>query len=105
MRLQSLRQHRPTNQANLQASDSNKPLGTKERDSLLKLVMGMAVGGYRYDPHQSRNAATKDIQDDIQALGLSMDDGTVLKYLKQGAELISPDALENLKPKPNSPKR
>jgi hypothetical protein len=103
--IDALRQHRPTNQANLQASDSNKPLGTKERDSLLKLVGGMAVRGYVFDPRQSRNSATKDIRDDLEALGLSMDDGTVLKYLNQGAELIPRDVLENVKPKPNSAKR
>lgn len=92
-----LRQRRPTNQT----SDS---VSTKERDSLLKLVIGMAIGGYRYDPQQTRNAATREIQDDVQTLGLSIDAGTVLKYLKQGAELVSRETLENINCKPNSDK-
>jgi hypothetical protein len=38
-----------------QPTESEKPLGTKERDSLLKLVIGMAIGGYRYDPKAKRS--------------------------------------------------
>ncbi len=30
--------------------ESKKPLHTKERETLLKLVIGMAVSGYSYDP-------------------------------------------------------
>ena len=103
--IDTLRQQQQANQDNLQVNGSDKPLDTKERDSVLKLLIAMAVGGYGYDPRQSRTPVTKDIQDDIQALGLSMDGDTVRKYLKKGAELISPDALENLIRKPNSGKR
>ncbi len=92
-KIESLLQLRNTPQVDL----TSKPSSTKERDSLLKLSIGMAIGGYRYDPYQTRNAATREIRDDLQALGLGMDDDTIRKYLKQGGELIPRDALENLK--------
>ena len=72
---------------------------------MLKLVIGMAVGWYGFDPHQARNQATKEILDDIRSLGLSIDDDTVRKYLKQASELLDGDALHNLPRKPNSVKR
>jgi hypothetical protein len=37
-----------------------KPLGTRERESLLKLIVGMAVGGYGYDPSAGRRTAGSD---------------------------------------------
>ena len=60
----------------------------KERESLLKLVIGMAIGGYKWDPGQARNRATREIVDDVLAQGLSIDDGTVIKFLRQAAELL-----------------
>ena len=102
--IEALRKQQTANRANLQASDSNKLLSTKERESLLTLIASMSVSQYDFDPRQLRNAATKYIWEDLQSLGLSMDEDTVRKYLKQGAELIPGDALENLKPKPNSGK-
>ena len=103
--IEALREQQPARQVNLQASDSDKLLGTKERESLLKLVGGMAVRGYGFDPTRSRNEATGEIRDDLEALGLGMNDDTVRKYLKQGVELISREALENIRCKPNSGKR
>jgi len=103
--IEALQEQQSANQASEPASESEKSLGTKERDSLLKLVGGMAVRGYSFDPRQSRNDATSEIRDDLQALGLGMNDDTIRKYVKQGAELIPRDALENLKHKPSSVKR
>ena len=36
-----------------------RPLGMRERESLLKLVIGMAVKGYTYDPRASRSASRR----------------------------------------------
>lgn len=71
-----------------------KTANTKERESLLKIVIGMAIGGYKWDPGQARNAATREIVDDILALGLSIDDGTVVKFLRQAAELLPRERTE-----------
>lgn len=65
-----------------------KPLLTRERESALKLIVGMAIGRYRYDPKASRNEATRHIAEDLDRLGLSLDADTVRKWLKEGAEMI-----------------
>ena len=67
---------------------SEKGLGTRERESLVKLVIGMAIKGYRYDPAAGRNAATSEIADDLAALGIPLDQDTVRKWLKEGIELL-----------------
>jgi len=69
-------------------TDTEKPLGTKESESLLKLVIGMAVGGYRYDPKMQRNATTKDIADDLEEAGVALDRDTILKWLREAGELL-----------------
>ena len=72
------------------APPEEKPLSAKERNTLLRLVIGMAVSGYGYDPSAVRSPIPKQITGDLDALGLSMDDGTVLKYLKQAAAIHLP---------------
>lgn len=65
-----------------------KGLGTRERESLLKLALGMAIKGYSFNPWAGRNAATAEIADDLAALGIPLDQDTVRKWLKEGIELL-----------------
>jgi hypothetical protein len=67
---------------------SEKGLGTRERESLPKLALGMAIKGYSYDPSAARNVATSEIADDLTALGIPLDQDTVRKWLKEGIELL-----------------
>jgi hypothetical protein len=60
----------------------------KERESVLKLIIGMAIKGYRYDPTSSRSATVSEITSDLEQLGLSLSDDTVRKWLKEAAELL-----------------
>ena len=69
-------------------TNMNKPLTTSERDSLLKLVIGMAMKGYSYDPTAKKNSAVADIAADLALLGLPLGDDTIRKYLKQGNEQL-----------------
>lgn len=71
---------------------STKPLHTKERESLLKMIIGMAVGGYRYTPQAKRNEATPDIVNDLNVNGVALDPDTVRKWLKEAAELLPQDS-------------
>lgn len=71
---------------------SEDSLGHKERTSLLKLVIGMAVQGYRFEPEKDRNSATREIADDLELLGIALDRDTILKWLREGASLL-PRAL------------
>ena len=40
-------------------------LQNRERISILKLAIGLAVGGYRYDPKSNRSPVPKEIRDDL----------------------------------------
>jgi len=68
---------------------------TRERSSLLKLVIGMAVVGYKYDPERDRNEAIKDIADDLDSLGIGMDVKTIRKWLREGAEILPREYLDD----------
>ena len=70
---------------------SEKPPTTKEWNTLLKLVLGMAMRGYGYDPNAKRNSATREISDDIHyVLGTGLDPDTVKKWLDIAAKTHSP---------------
>ena len=65
-------------------------LNTRERDTLLKLVIGMAIKGYKYEPFASKSTVTKEIADDLAALDISVSDDTIRKYLKQATNSVLP---------------
>ena len=71
---------------NGEPANADKPLTNIERDSLLKLVIGMAIKGYSYDPTAKKNSAVAEIAADLTLLGLQLGDDTIRKYLKQGNE-------------------
>ena len=72
----------------LEQTPAEKGLSTRERESLLKLVIGMAVDGYGYDPAAARSPIPKEIADQLAARGLPLDQDTVRKYLKEAGELL-----------------
>jgi hypothetical protein len=78
----------------LAASSTSKQLGGKERDSLLKLVIGMAIRGYGYDPKAGRSPTAKDIAGDLALVGLPLDEDTVRKYLFEAKELLPGETLD-----------
>jgi hypothetical protein len=53
----------------------------KETDSLLKMIVGMAVEQYGYIPDQNRSRATGDIETDLRTYGVPLDRNTILKHL------------------------
>lgn len=67
-----------------------KQLGARERESLLKLVIGMAVGGYGYDSTARRSEQITAITDDLAQAGISLDADTARKWLREAAELLPP---------------
>jgi hypothetical protein len=72
-----------------QKDDSiDKPLGARERDSLLKLVIGLAIGGYGYDPKARRSENPAEIASDLAKLDLALDTDTIRKWLREAAELL-----------------
>lgn len=69
-------------------SHIDKPLMTKERESLYKMIIGMAVAGYRYDSKAARNDAIGDIYKDLEELGVNVDKDTIRKWLREAAQLL-----------------
>lgn len=70
---------------------NERPRATKERHSLLTLVIGMAVGAYKYDPKKQRTDITAEIEGDLEMCGLHLDRDTILKWLREAAKLLPPD--------------
>lgn len=70
-----------------QAAHPSEPteLKLKERGSLLRILYGMAIGGYGYDPTSKRSNVASDIAADCELAGCSVDADTVRKYLKEAA--------------------
>jgi uncharacterized small protein (DUF1192 family) len=73
---------------------AEKPLGAKERESLLKLVIGMAVRGYGFDPKAARTSTAKEISSDLELNGVALDEDTVRKYLAEAKQLLPGDETE-----------
>jgi hypothetical protein len=65
-----------------------REISTRERDSLLKMVIGMAVKGYGYNPLVKRSEQVTEIASDLEKVGVPLDADTVRKWLKAGAELL-----------------
>lgn len=77
-----------------------KPPGAKERNTFLKLVLGMAVMGYGYASQAARSKTAKDIAGDLEELGIPLDEDTIRSKLKEAV-----DEFGHLSPSPDEPKR
>jgi len=60
-------------------------LRTRERQTAHKLILGMALGGYGYDPKAERSGIVTEIVNDLAQRGISVTDDTVRKWLKEAA--------------------
>jgi hypothetical protein len=72
------------------APEAEQGIGTRERDSLLKLVIGMAVAAYAYDPKAARSDRPTEIAGDLVRNGVPLDVDTGRKWLREAAELLPP---------------
>jgi hypothetical protein len=61
-----------------------------KQGTLLKLVIGMAIEGYRYDPEAVRSEAPAEIASDLAKQGLNVTDDTVRKWLKAATSAVLP---------------
>ncbi len=71
-----------------ETANDGADLKTRERDSLLKMVIGMAIKGYTYDPVALKNPAVKEIADDLALLDIGLNEDTVRKYLQEARQLL-----------------
>jgi hypothetical protein len=81
-------------QSGLPASPAEKSLASRERESLLKLVIGMAIKGYGFDPKAARSSIAREIADDLARVGLPLDEDTVRKYIAEAKAQLRRDETE-----------
>jgi hypothetical protein len=62
-----------------------KEVTPRERSSLLKMAIAMAMTKYGYDPAK-RNTAAEDIADEIRERGMQLSDDTIRDFLKKAAD-------------------
>lgn len=67
---------------------SSNGLTAQETETLLKLIAAMAVKGYAFSPNAKRNQATADIQSDLDQLGISLDQKTILKWVRAACDVL-----------------
>lgn len=72
----------------------DKPLSTKERETLLKMIIGMAIDGYGYDPAAPKNPLTGEGETSLHASlllrGISVNSDTIRNYLKEAKAHLPP---------------
>lgn len=71
--------------------DQSKPMSRQERDTLLKLIAAMSCEQYSYNPNARRSTAPSNIKDDLERVGLGMDEKTIRKWLKEASGLVAPE--------------
>lgn len=63
-------------------------LGARERQTLLKIIVGQAVKNYGFEPKRARNAAAGEIASDLATVGISVSEDTIRNYLNEAKEIV-----------------
>lgn len=67
-----------------------KSAETIEKQTRLKLIIGLAITSYRHDPQANRTTTASAIRRDLETIGMSMDEDTIRKILSEASE-FAPD--------------
>lgn len=74
----------------------DKPLDARERSTMLKMIITMAVEGYRYNPKAERSTIPSEIESDMNLLGVGINLETIRKHLRSGSVLLDDEVLEEI---------
>lgn len=74
----------------------DKPLDPRERSTMLKMIITMAVQGYRYNPKAERSTIPSEIESDMKLLGVGINLETIRKHLRSGSALLDDEVLEDI---------
>jgi hypothetical protein len=74
----------------------DKPLDARERSTMLKMIIALAIKGYGYDPSAERSAIPSEIESDMNLLGVGINLETIRKYLRTGSALLDDEVLEDI---------
>ncbi len=69
-------------------SEPEKIMNPKSKQSLLKLVLGMAMDGYGFDPKLPRSALSRELSADLSSFGIAIDETTVRDWLHKAMEEV-----------------
>lgn len=69
-------------------SKKEKPISTRERETLLKMIIGMAVDGYGFDPNAGRSSLAKELSEIFTSQGIPITDDTIRKWLQEASQLF-----------------
>jgi hypothetical protein len=72
------------------ATGSTKSSDTRKYDNLLRLVIAMAIDGYRYEPSAEKSPVPSEIAGAVERLGMQMSSQTVRGYLTEASETVLP---------------
>lgn len=70
-----------------EADTAKSSVSPKERNTMLKLILGLACGGFGIDPSAERNPKASEMRAGLERVGLPVDDGTIKKYLDEAKTL------------------
>ncbi|MCH2547806.1 MAG: hypothetical protein MK052_09395 [Alphaproteobacteria bacterium] len=79
------------------AVDSTEEINPRVEETLLKIVIGMAVKHYNYDPTAQKSEVAKKIESTLDVYGLNVTDETIRKYLKKAASILPAEIKQNFK--------
>lgn len=74
-----------------QTVSEEKPLGERERNTLLRMIIGMAIGGYGYDPEAGKSDVAPTIFKDLDKLGLEGTEQTIRNKLREASQHLPGD--------------
>lgn len=74
----------------LKSNDATE-IQSRERSTLYKLLIGMAIDGYGYNPDAAKSPFPKELEGVLDRLGISVSDDTIRKKLKEASELLAQD--------------
>lgn len=66
----------------------------REKASMLKLIIGMAVRGYGYDINSQRSPIPNQISTDLELLGIPLHADTIRSYLREATSTLPRDDLD-----------
>jgi len=80
----------PSEKPPLSEAIAEPTLGDTERQTFLKIILGMAIEQYGYEPGAARNKAVSAIREDLAGVGLDVTDDTIRAKLKDAVDRVLP---------------
>ena len=72
--------------------EAKDALKTREKNTLLKLILGMAIAYHGFDPKSSRSSTAREIAGELTRVNLPLDEDTIRKWLREAVEEL-PEAI------------